>query len=152
MIIDDGEWRGAFWKDRIRGTVPVPLKRTLTGDGPTMILEVADDLTSDKPSHLELRFRLENWAKGDKLKILWDGEELDNFERHYDQVFVPFSNQFISHVSEVSDVIWISREMTVDEVLMGSHQVKVILKHRNEEIDDNSDIILTDVELVIRYD
>ena len=65
---------------------------------------------------------------------------------------VPFSNQFISHVSEVSDVIWISREMTVDEVLMGSHQVKVILKHRNEEIDDNSDIILTDVELVIRYD
>jgi len=36
--------------------------------------------------------------------------------------------------------------------LMGSHQVKVILERRNEEIDDNSDIILTDVELVIRYD
>ena len=152
VIIDEGEWRGAFWKDRIRGTVPVPLKRTLTGDGPTMILEVADDLTSDKPSHLELRFRLENWAKGDELKILWDGEELGDFERHYDQVFVPFSNQFISHVSDVSDAIWISREMTVDEVLMGLHQVKVILEDRNEEIDDNSDIILTDVELVIRYD
>ncbi|MDP6777986.1 MAG: hypothetical protein QGI83_14610, partial [Candidatus Latescibacteria bacterium] len=42
FIQKEGPWRGAYRIDRILGEVPVPLKRTLTGEMPTIILDIAD--------------------------------------------------------------------------------------------------------------
>ena len=41
FLQETGEWRGAYRNDRLWGEVPVALKQTLTGEGPTIILNVA---------------------------------------------------------------------------------------------------------------
>ena len=42
-----GEWRGAELNDRIYAEVPTPMVETMSGDGPTVALTVADDFSSD---------------------------------------------------------------------------------------------------------
>ena len=51
----EGPWRGAYRIDRIWGDVPVALKRTLTGEGPAIVLDIAEDLAADIPARVELR-------------------------------------------------------------------------------------------------
>jgi peptidoglycan/xylan/chitin deacetylase (PgdA/CDA1 family) len=148
-IVYEGDWRGAYRKDRLRGTVPVPLRETITGDGPMMIIEVADDLNTDVPSSLELRVRLQDWLKGDEVRIEWDGDEVTDLDWKYENVNDPYANQFASPVSDVSDVVWLSKFLSVDVVTPGTHQVKVALVTRNPLIE--SDIVVTDVELVVRF-
>lgn len=149
-LVYEGDWRGAFRKDRIHGTVPVPLRETLTGDGPTMSIEVADDLSTDVPSSLELRVRLQDWVKDDVIRIEWDRSELSDFDWQYEHASDPYANQFASPVSDVSDVVWLSKSLSPDVVTPGVHEVKVALVHRNSLID--SDIVVTDVELVVRFE
>ena len=72
-----GAWRGAFRVDRIYGQVPVDLDRTLTGEGPTISLEVADDFEAHKPALVQLRLRLNEWTNRDAVQVWWDGEELE---------------------------------------------------------------------------
>ena len=148
-LVYEGEWRGAFKNDRIWGTVPVPLKETLTGDGPTITLDVADDLSDDTPRRIELRVRLHDWTKSDVVRILWDGDELDGLQYRYHFMNDPYANQFAAQVSDVSEVVWLSKTLDPSDVAKGKHIVKVILHERNPLVD--SDIILTDVELVVEY-
>ena len=118
------------------------LKRTLTGDGPVITLVVADDLAADAPAGVELRVRLEEWVKGDVVRLLWDGIEIECPRVSYSQV-----NSV--HGYDISNAVWLSKEMSPEMVGTGKHQVKVILVERNPRLD--CDIVLTDVELVIRY-
>ena len=70
-LVTEGDWRGAFHIDRIWGQVPVALKRTITGDGPTIALDVADGFSRVVPASIELRVRLEEWVKGDVVRVWW---------------------------------------------------------------------------------
>ena len=149
FLVYQGQWRGAYRNDRIRGTVPVPLQETFTGDGPTVVLDIADDLTADPPTGVELRLRLEDWVKGDALRLFWDGLELDGVETHYTPQSDPHANPLGSPVSDVADTVWLTRELDPAMVPPGQHQVKVVLAGRNPLL--GTDIVLTDVELVIRY-
>ena len=135
FIVDEGDWRGAYRGDRLRGEVPVPLKRTLTGDGPTILLNVADD----QPSPAELRVRLQEWVKGDDVGVWWDGTRLTNPDLRF---LDPHG------ISDVSSTIWL--RFALGEVSPGPHQVKVVLIERHPQL--ACDLILTDVELMIKYD
>ena len=148
-IRNEGPWHGTLRNDRILGEVPVALKRTLTGDGPTVVLDVADDLTADVPERVELRVRLDQWVKGDVVRVLWDGVARGNVETRYDFHKVSVANPFGAPISEVATAAWLSCEMSPSEVAPGPHRVKVILEERNPRV--ACDIVLTNVELLIEF-
>ena len=66
-------WAGAFDNDRLWGQVPVPLKPTITGEGPTITIEQGDDLEANQPANIRLRLFLDEWVVGDVVKVYWDG-------------------------------------------------------------------------------
>ncbi len=140
FIQKEGQWRGAYRRDRIWGEVPVALKRTLTGEGPEITLNVADDLSVDIPDSVELRVRLDQWVKGDLVHAYWDGSELEDLAVSYSSP---------GHISDVSGSVWLCCQMDPSKVEVGPHKVKVTLSERNPKV--VCDIVLTDVELVIRY-
>ena len=140
FIKKEGQWRGAFRIDCIWGEVPVALKRTLTDGGPTITLNVADDLSADVPESVELRVRLDQWVKGDVVHVFWDGSMLEDLHTSYSSP---------DDISDVSDTVWLCCQMDPSKVAVGPHKVKVTLAERNPKM--ACDIVLTDVELVIRY-
>ena len=138
----EGEWRGAELNDRIYAEVPVPLSKSLTGDGPSVTLTVADDLAAEAPQSIELRIRLDEWVEGDEVEVTWDGESPGSPTIVSDGVRSSMG-------SAVSTTVWQSYALSADRVQAGGHRVKVILRKRNPKV--LSDMVLTDVELVIRY-
>ena len=146
---DRGEWRGAFGNDRIWGDVPVRLKPTLTGEGPTVTLEVADDLAADVPRHVELRVRLDQWTRGDAVYLFWDDVERQDVRAvpHLEQVHG--ANPFGARLTDVGRAAWLVSELAASEVGRGPHRVKVVLGERNPRL--ARDIELTNVELAIWY-
>jgi hypothetical protein len=153
-LVDEGAWRGAYRKDRLRGTVPVPLRETMTFDGPTCILDVADDFTVDKPRSVELRIRLQDWLKGDKVKMELNGQEISELDTRYEHKASPdpvyaYANQSVFPVSDVTDTVWLSKDISPHQVKYGINKVKVLSVERNKLIE--SDIVLTDVELVVKF-
>jgi hypothetical protein len=73
----EGGWRGAFRIDRLYGQVPVDLHSTLTGEGPAITLDIADDFGAHKPTLVQLRLRVNEWTNKDAVRVEWDGEELE---------------------------------------------------------------------------
>jgi hypothetical protein len=146
---NEGPWRGAIRNDRILGEVPVPLKRTITGDGPTVVLDVADDMAADVPERVELRVRLDQWVKGDAVRILWDEAERGNVQHRYDIDEDYVANSFEAPIRDVGSASWLSSEMDPSEVAKGKHRVKVVLAERNPRM--GCDIVLTHVELLITF-
>ena len=148
---NEGPWRGALRNDRILGDVPVALKRTLTYDGPTITLDVADDLAEDVPERVELRVRLQEWVKGDVVQVFWDGAERANIESEYhsDADGGTAADAYADRVSDVSDAVWLRSELGPSDVARGQHEVKIVLRERHPKV--KSDIVLTNVELVIKY-
>ena len=148
---DEGPWRGALRNDRVWGEVPVPLKATLTAEGPTVAMEVADDFARDEPARIELRVRLSGWIKGDVVRLLWDGTRLDDAEVAYqaDLDDGSASNPFGADLYDVSSDVWLSCSLDPVEVPRGRHEVKVVLEERNPRM--ASDLMLTDVELAVTY-
>jgi hypothetical protein len=137
-----GEWRGAYRNDRLWGEVPVALKRTITGEGPTITLNVVDDLSANIPKQVELRVRLDQWVREDVVRVSWDGTVLDALTIHYCAINDPH------HISDVSGAAWLCFEMNMP-ISVGAHEVKVVLEERHPKV--ASDIVLTDVELVVRF-
>jgi len=143
LIIKEGQWRGAYRGDRLRGEVPVALKRTLTGDGPTITLDLADDVSAARPARAQLRVRLEEWVRGDAVDVFWDGARLPEPEVRYCTVNDP------RHISEVSGVAWLYHPMQPAQLRQGPHDVKIVLAERHPRL--ACDIVLTDVELVLTH-
>jgi hypothetical protein len=148
-VRNEGPWRGALRNDRIHGEVPVALKRTLTGDGPTIKLAVADDLAADISKRIELRVRLRQWVKGDIVRLVWDGAEVTNVQTRYDIEKASTANPFAADIYDVGPAVWLSSVLSAGDVAMGEHSVKVVLVERHPQM--VCDIVLTDVELVITY-
>ena len=146
---DEGPWRGALRNDRILGDVPVALKRTVSGDGPTITLDVADNLTTDVPEYVELRVRLDEWVKGDVVRVFWDGAERENIDTQYHIENGSAADAYADYVSDVSSAVWLRSEFNPSEISKGPHQVQVMLQERNPKL--ACDIVLTNVELVIAY-
>jgi hypothetical protein len=140
--VHEGGWRGAFQNDRIWGEVPVALKRTITGDGPTIVLDVADDLSADPPKRVELRLHLDQWVNGDAVRVLWDGQQLEN-------PTIEYAHHSEPRISDVTAAAWIKQSLDADRAAQGPHTVQVILEQRNPSV--VCDLVLTDVELLISY-
>ena len=119
------------------------LKRALTGAGPVVVLEVADDLSEERPEQVELRVRLDQWARGDEVRVRWDGVEQRRLETRYCAVGDPH------RISDVSGAAWLCCALSPEQAATGPHRVEVILDARNPHV--ACDVTLTDVELVIRY-
>ena len=149
IVVKEGAWRGAFRGDRILGDVPVPLKQTLTADGPTANIDIADDVQSDSAERIELRVRLDQWVDGDVVNLLWDGQKIDDPKIQYDIQTDQYANPFAANVSDVGTAVWITSELSSSQSRIGRHRVKVVLEKRNPKV--ACDIILTDVEVVISY-
>jgi hypothetical protein len=143
FIKQEGPWRGAYRIDRIWGDVPVALKRTITGEGPTITLSIADDPPTDIPARVELRVRLDQWVEGDDIQVWWDGVQMERPEIRYCRVDDPH------RIADVSSAAWLCFEMAPAKIVQGAHQVKAVLAERHPHV--ACDIVLTDVELVITY-
>ena len=137
FIQNKGDWRGAYRGDRLLGDVPVPLKPTLTGDGPTVTLNVANENTAI----YTLRIRLEEWVKGDNVAVWWDGKQLKNPEVSYCYCNEP------QKISDISDAVWL--KFILSECSEGSHEVKVVLIERHPQV--ACDLVLIDIELVVLF-
>jgi len=135
--------RGAYRNDRIGGDVPVVLKQTLTGAGPTVTLDIADNLLTDAPVRVELRVRLDQWMQGDVVQVRWDGRQMEHAEIRYCTVHDPHQ------ISDVSSAAWLCFAVAPAEVEQGPHEVNVALVERHPQL--ACDMVLTDVELVIIY-
>jgi hypothetical protein len=142
-ILNEGEWRGAYRRDRILGEVPVALKPTLTGDGPTIRLDMADDLVADPPTTLQLRLRFSEWVDGDKVTVQFNSDELSSPEITYDVAYEPLT------IGDVGPDVWYVFDIEPAQVALGTHHVKVILAERHPQV--ASDLVLTDVELAVTY-
>ncbi len=129
--------------------MPVRLKRTLTGDGPTVGLDVADDLAADAPERVELRVRLDQWVKGDDVRLLWDGVERRDVTTTYDVAEDFVGNPFGAAIRDVGPAVWLASRLQAAEVVQGQHRVKVVLAKRNECM--GIDLVLTNVELVVAF-
>jgi hypothetical protein len=134
-----GSWRNAEKHDRLRGSTPTPLKRTLTGDGPTIMLDLADDLSTDSPREIELRLRIDEWVNGDVIQTTWDGEIVEKPKLRYDH----------DSISDVSSAASLCFPLSEQQARLGRHEVKVALMHRNAHV--LSDPVLTHVDVAIQY-
>ena len=151
-----GAWRGAFRIDRIYGQVPVRLERTLSGHGPAVRLDIAEDFDACEPDVLQLRLRLNEWVKGDVVQTWWDGEKLGPPEMAYCRLedpsppggaFQPLPRW--RDIAEVSSAVWLTWDLSAAAVPPGEHAVRVDLHERHPQV--ASSLTLTDVELVVRY-
>ena len=113
------------------------------GTGPVITLEVGDDLSADAPAQVELRLRLDQWVQGDEVRIKWNGEDLPDPEIHYDTSADPH------RISSVSDAAWLCWQLDPASVALGPNPMEAILEKRHPQL--ACDLVLTDVELVIRY-
>ncbi len=143
VLRHEGEWRGAYNNDRVRGTVPVALKETITDSGPVIPLDAADDFETHPPRALELRVHLGDWARGDEVAVRWDGEELPAATVTYDTTGDRHG------LSGVHAAAWLRFALSPGQVKRGRHLVEVILRQRHPQL--TCDLVLTDVELVVAY-
>ncbi|MEW6752527.1 MAG: hypothetical protein AB1505_16295 [Candidatus Latescibacterota bacterium] len=139
----EGAWRGAYDNDRVWGEVPVPLKRTLTGDGPTIVLDLAEDFGSGAPAAVQLRVRLDQWVRGDRVCVWWDGVETAEPEVRYCTATDP------QRLSDVASAAWLCWPLDPLRAQAGRHTVKVALAERHPQL--ACDLVLTDVEVVVTY-
>jgi len=144
FIQKEGDWRGAYRRDRIYGEVPVALVQTQTGDGPTIGLEVAEDIPTEAPTLLQLRLRLDEWVKGDVVEVFLDGSKLGEPRVEY-----CLAGQ-VHPISGASPSVWFYYDMRPEDVAQGGHAVKAVLVARHPQV--ACDIVLTDVELVVGYE
>ena len=149
VIIKDRPWAGSGRHDTLWGEVPVRLKPTFTGDGPTITLDVPDDLTIDIPKHIELRVRLDQWVKGDVVRLYWDGVEREDVETRFSIDEIVCGNPHEYPVNDVGTAAWLASDLSPADAAEGKHEVKVVLEKRNPKL--SCDIVLTNVELVINY-
>lgn len=138
-----GEWRGAYDHDRVWGEVPVALKPTLTGCGPTVAFDLGVDLQADPPAELLLRLRLDQWVRGDLVRVRWDGAELGELESRYCYAGDPH------RLSDASAAAWLGVAISPGQAGPGRHLVEIVLDRRHPQL--ACDLVLTDVELLIRY-
>ena len=152
----EGAWRGAFRIDRIYGQVPVDLVRTLTGEGPTVTLEIAEDFEAHMPASLQLRLRVNEWTNRDSVQVWWDGVELEPPQIDYCRLedpsppggaFQPLPRW--RDLAEVSSAVWLSWNFSESGVSAGEHAVRLAVQERNPQV--AAGLTLTDVEFVVRY-
>lgn len=143
FMLADGNWRGAYRPDRVYGEVPVALVPTMTGEGPTITLDVTDDFSADPPATLELRVHLQEWVLGDQVEIRWDGEPLSEGKVEYE------AQRDILRIGDVAAAAWHRFPLDPNRITPGPHQIQVALLERHPQL--ACDIILSDVELVVRY-
>jgi len=152
----EGAWRGAFRIDRIYGEVPVQLVGTLSGEGPTIALDIAEAFDAHRPAALHLRLRLNEWVEEDVVQVWWDGKQLGPPEIGYCRLDNPLppGGAFQPpprwrNLADVSSAVWLNWDFTGSGVATGKHAVRVVLLERNPQI--AAPLMLTDVELVVRY-
>jgi hypothetical protein len=96
------------------GQVPVDLLQTLTGEGPTITLEIADDFDAHKPTLVQLRLRVNEWTNGDAVQVTWDEEQLASPQIDYCRLDnpSPAGGAFLPpprwrDIGEVSSAVWL---------------------------------------------
>jgi len=144
-----GEWRGAFTFDRIWGDVPVKLDKTFTGTGPEIIMTLHDRFTPNSAPNIILRLRFEEYLQGDIINIFWDGDLLQNVGVEYQIQEDAQGNPFGGQIYDWSSAVWLSTVLPKSVATAGSHKIMVVLEKRNVQV--KSDILLTNVEVVVQH-
>ena len=76
------------------------------------------------------------------MRVSWNGTVLDDPTIRYCTINDPH------RISDVSGAVWLYFDVDVPP-RTGSHEVKVVLEERHPKV--ASDIVLTDVELVVHF-
>ena len=132
------------------------LVRTLSGEGPTIALDVAEDFRAQAPATLRLRLRLNEWTKEDVVRVCWDEVQLEPPQINYCRLDnpTPPGGAFQPpprwrDISDVSSAVWLSWDLTNLGVTSGAHAVQIALCDRHPQI--AASLMLTDVELVVHH-
>lgn len=136
--------------------MPVDLVRTLTGEGPTITLEIAEDFETCAPASLQLRLRVMEWTDRDAVRVWWDGIELEAPRIDYCRLDNPTppggAFQPLPRWREIADgstAVWLRWDFSERGVTAGEHTVRVVVRERNPQV--ATPLTLTDVELEVRF-
>ena len=127
---------GAERDDRLLGEVPVPLYRTLTGDGPTFHIPVHDDVSED--TGVELQINLDHYSPNDAVSVTLNGEHLGGPTLH--------RTGGEGHLSEDTWLVWKLRPAQAER---GIHEVRLVLDRRDPRL--GVPVVVENVELHITY-
>ena len=84
------------------------------------------------------------------MKVYWDGEERSDVRQEYHLAEDTAGNPMDAQIYDVGNASWFLLDLDPEEAAKGKHTVKVVLEHRNPQV--ASDIVLTNVELVVTYE
>ena len=136
-IRDRAEIRyGAERDDRLLGEIPVPLYRTLTGDGPTFHINVHDDAAEDTAA--ELQINLDHYSPKDVVSVTFDGELLGE----------PALLRVGGDANATEDS-WLFWKLRADQADRGPHEVLIVLGQRDPRL--GVPIVVENVELHITH-
>ena len=128
-IRESGNWAGADLNDRIYGTTPVELYRTLTASGPHFLIGVHDDVVREaeagRVESVELHVELEHFAPGDRVAVSLDGRALGPVKVR----IVPGAGSSAPY--EVNNASWLVWSLQPPQASKGSHDVGIRLLERN---------------------
>jgi len=123
---------------------------------PTITLDIADDFGAHKPTLVQLRLRVNEWTNRDAVQVWWDKEELEAPQIDYCRLDAssPPGGAFLPlprwrDIAEVSSAVWLSWDFSEAKISAGAHTVRIAVQERNPQV--KVALILTDVELVVRY-
>ncbi len=132
VIGPEGNWVGADLNDRLYGQTPVALYRTLTGDGPSFLVSVHDDVEREAGAgrlrRCELRIEVEHFSPRDRLAIALDGKLLRVPEVRMVRGSGPLEP------SDVSDSSWLVWSLPPARLSLGRHVVQVRLAERDPRL------------------
>lgn len=138
---------GVEMNDRIYGETPVPLYRTITGDGPSFNVPVHDNVTdvanTGTLASIELQIEMEHFAPDDKVSVKWDGRELGTPDVR-NTAAADSGNP-----SDVEENSWLVWSLDPTEADHGIHEVKVVLVKRDPRI--RLALVVQHVEVHITY-
>ena len=136
-IRDRAEIRyGAERDDRLLGETPVPLYRTLTGDGPTFHINVHDDAAEDTAA--ELQINLDHYSPKDVVSVTFDGELLGE----------PALRR-VGGDANVTEDAWLVWKLRADQADRGTHEVRIVLEQRDPRL--GVPMVVENVELHITH-
>jgi hypothetical protein len=137
---------GAERDDRLQGEVPVPLHRTLSGEGPTFHISVYDDIAdAEDVERVELQVNLIQYSPGDVLTFTLDGAPLGESGPPVDSG----ASTNPGDPGQLGEDAWLVWKLDAEQAGYGTHEVQIVLVQRNPRL--SVPIIVENVELHIKF-
>ena len=133
--------------DRLFGETPVPLYRTLTGEGPTFHISVHDkvaaEATAGRLESVELQIELAHFSHGDAVEVRFDGRDLGSPTVRNAAAEAP------NDPSDVDENSWLVWSLNPEQADWGAHEIQMRLVTRDARI--RPSLVVQHVEIYVTY-